>query len=274
VYIIASSTAGEWVAKNVMAPAIAFFAGDKTGDKDGDSLNDPSETDGAASIDLSEGDAAPASAELTFPGVKCYMLQLGTFTSENNAKTLAATVRARGGAGYIFEDASGGETRYRVMAAGFEDYESAKSVKDRLVAESTDCTIYTLESASSVFRVTAPKDSMAGVRAGFDALANARKSLAEACIAFDRDALSVEQGRAKAEEILSTLKTEMKPLSSFAPDGGALSRILDAYAALRASLETLAGGEYQSTVDFSAAMKYTYLNITDQYAALTEALAG
>ncbi|HOG00562.1 MAG: Sporulation related domain protein [Firmicutes bacterium ADurb.Bin248] len=276
VYIIASSDAGEWVAKNVMAPAVAFFAGDKTGQKDPDDQTggQPGETDGAASIDLSEGDAAPASAELTFPGVQCYMLQLGAFTSEDNAEALAATMQARGGGGYVLEDVSGGETRYRVMAAGYEDYESAKSVKDRLVAEGTDCTIYTLMSASAVFRVTAPKDSMAGVRAGFDALANARKSLEAACIGFDRDGLTVAQGKEKAGEILAALETEMEPLASFAPDGGALSHILDAYAALCASLETLAGGEYESTVDFSAAMKYTYLNITDQYAALTEALAG
>ena len=274
VYIIASSNAGEWVAKNVMAPVVSFFAGDKTDSKDGESLDDPSESGGAVSIDLSEGDAAPASAELTFPGVQCYMLQMGAFTSKQNAETTAAMLRARGGAGYILEDVSSGETRYRVMAAGYEDYDSAKSVKDRLVAEGTDCTVYTLSSASAVFRVTAPKDSMPGVRTGFDALANARGSLARACIDFDKDALTLEEGKAKVEAILLALETEMKPLASFAPDDGALSRILDAYAALRASLETLAAGEYQSTVDFSATMKYTYLNITDQYAALTKALAG
>ncbi|HWQ57636.1 MAG TPA: SPOR domain-containing protein [Clostridia bacterium] len=278
IYIIASSTAGEWVAKNVMAPAIAFFAGDKTGQEDtpDDTVgNEPAPTDsGATALDLSEGDAKPVSAELTFPGVSCYMLQMGVFSSLENANVEAASLQARGAAGFVIEDASTGQTRYRVMASGYEDYDSAKSVKDRLVSEGTDCTIYTLESVSAVFKVTAPEESMAGVSTGFEALANARKSLAQACIDFDKDGLAIADGKAKASEILATLENAMGPLASFAPDGGALSKILDAYAGIKASLETLSNGEYESAVDFSASMKYTYLNITDQYATLTEALAG
>lgn len=275
IYIIASSSAGEWMAKNVMAPAIAFFTGNKNGEGAGD---DPAETtgqgDSTGSLDLSEGDAAPVSAQITFPGVTCYMLQMGVFNSRANADTQAQTLQARGAAGFVLEDASSGEPRYRVMAAGYEEYESAKSVKERLTTEGTDCTLYMLESVSAVFRVTAPEEDMEGVRAGFEALANARKSLAEAALSFDKDALSVAQGRSEAEKILQLLEREMEPLASFAPDGGALSRILDAYAAVRAGLRTLAEDDYESVVDFSAAMKYTYLNITNQYAALTQALAG
>lgn len=45
IYVIASSTAGEWVAKNVMAPAIAFFTGTKTEDDpvDGEKTGDENE---------------------------------------------------------------------------------------------------------------------------------------------------------------------------------------------------------------------------------------
>lgn len=278
IYVIASSTAGEWVAKNVMAPAIAFFTGSKTEDDpvDGEKTGGENENpDGqATAIDLSEGASKPVSAELTFPGVSCYMLQMGVFSSKDNADAEAAQLRARGAGGYVMQDASGGETRYRVMASGYEDYESAKSVKDRLVSEGTDCTIYTLTSASAVFKVTAPEESMEGVNAGFEALSNARVSLAQASIDFDKDALTLSDGKALASDILNALEDDMQPLTAFAPDGGALSDILDAYAGIKAALETLAGGDYESAVDFSAAMKYTYLNITDQYAALTEALAG
>lgn len=278
IYVIASSTAGEWVAKNVMAPAIAFFTGTKAETDKGEDTNasNTPETENGenTTIDLSEGDSEPVSAQFTFPGVTCYMLQMGAFSSLENAEAEAATLQARGAAGYIMEDASSGETRYRVMAAGYEDYDSAKSVKDRLVGEGTDCTIYTLESVSPVFKVTAPEESMTGVGTGFEAISEARKSLAQAFIDFDKNTMTVAEGKAKAAEILSALEADMEPLTSFAPDGGALSEILDAYAQIKTSLETLANGDYESTVDFSASMKYTYLNITDKYAALTEALAG
>ena len=278
IYVIASSTAGEWVAKNVMAPAIAFFTGAKAETDDGEQANADNTAEPVGedqtTIDLSEGDSAPVSAQLTFPGVTCYMLQMGVFTSLENANAEAVTLQARGAAGYIMEDASSGATRYRVIAAGYEDYDSAKSVKDRLVSEGTDCTIFTLESVSSVFKVTAPEESITGVGTGFEAISEARKSLAQAFIDFDKNAMTVTEGKAKAAEILSALEADMEPLASFAPDGGALSEILDTYAQIKASFEQLAGGTYESAVDFSASMKYTYLNITDRYAALTEALAG
>lgn len=275
IYLLASSSAGAWMAKNVMAPAIAFFAGDKSdegADETPDETIGPGESTG--SLDLSEGDAAPVSAQITFPGVTCYMLQMGVFSSRANADAQAQTLQARGGAGFVLEDSSSGELRYRVMAAGYEERESANSVKERLAAEGADCTLYTLESVSAVFRVTAPEEDMEGVRAGFEALANARKSLAQAALSFDKDTLSVTQGKSEAEKILQSLEREMGQLASFAPDGGALSRILDEYAIVRASLGKLVEDDYESTVDFSAAMKYTYLNITNQYAALTQALAG
>lgn len=278
IYVIASSTAGEWVAKNVMAPAISFFTGNGTEDSGDETVdtNNSSEavTDDATTLDLSQGASTPVSAQLTFPGVTSYMLQMGVFSSEENAKAEAAALQARGAAGYIVEDGSSGETRYRVMASGYEDYDSAESVKDRLVSEGTDCTIYTCETVSAVFKVTAPEESMTGVRAGFDALSAARKSIAQACIDFDKDSMSVTQGKQAAAGILKILETDMEPLSAFAPDGGALSKIIDTYGLIQASLKTLSEAEYESTVDFSAAMKYTYLSITDQYAALTEALAG
>ncbi len=276
VYILASSSAGEWMAKNVMAPAIAFFTGEKAagGEKEENPGGSFVPGDNLGAIDLSAGDAAPVSAQLTFPGVTCYMLQMGVFGSLDNANAQAVELRARGAAGFILEDASTGEMRYRVMASGYENYESAKSVKERLVGEGTDCALYTLESVSAVFKVTAPEKNMEGVRTGFEALSKARKALAEATIDFDKNAPGLEAGKARAGEILSSLKLEMEPLAAFAPDGGALSQILDAYAKIRAGLEGLESGQYKSGVDFSAAMKYTYLNITNQYAALTEALAG
>ncbi len=282
IYVIASSTAGQWVAKNVMAPVVDFFTGVSDEDKDPDAAGTGGAEDpqgslgegGTTAIDLSAGDSKPVSAEVTFPGVTCYMLQMGVFSSRANAEAEAATLQARGAAGYIIEDTSTGEARYRVMASGYETYDSAKSVKDRLVSEGTDCTVYTLTANSAVFKVTAPKESMEGVSEGFEALSKARAGVAEAVINFDKESMSLTEGKALAQGILDALEAEMEPLASFAPDGGALSRILNAYGNIKASLETLVNGEYQSTVDFSAAMKYTYLNITDKYAALSQALAG
>ena len=63
-------------------------------------------------------------------------------------------------------------------------------------------------------------------------------------------------------------------LESFSGTDGTLGEILGAYSDCRAQLDTVRGGEYQSIVDFSSAMKYTHLYIASRYAAMVEKLAG
>lgn len=278
IYAAASSSVGEWVAENVIAPASALFGGKAEATAPPVSAVDDLTPDGSAAgsgIDLSDGDAAQVSADVTLPASDCFMLQMGVFSSRANADTLAAELRARGAAGYIIEDTSGADgTLYRVMAAGYEDEASAKSVKQRLVDEGTDCAVYTKKCAGADFRVTAPEALIPGIEAGFCALADAKASLAAAVIDFDKNGSAVDDGKAQAKLVLDALESDMGVLSSYAPDGGSLSEILDAYAKARTSLTTLIEGEYESTVDFSAAMKYTYLYISDAYAALSDGLAG
>ena len=120
VYIIVTSNAGEWVAREVMAPL--FSAVSSIGDKANDApsgLNNGSST--AGGINLSTGESTAAeSANAVLPALNCYMLQMGVYSSHENAQKEAERLRALGAAGYIFADSSSGETRYRVMASGYD----------------------------------------------------------------------------------------------------------------------------------------------------------
>ena len=115
VYIIVTSNAGEWVAREVMAPL--FSAVSSIGDKANDApsgLNNGSTT--AGGINLSTGESTAAeSANAVLPALNCYMLQMGVYSSHENAQKEAERLRALGAAGYIFADSSSGETRYRVI---------------------------------------------------------------------------------------------------------------------------------------------------------------
>ena len=93
------------------------------------------------------------------PALNCYMLQMGVYSSHENAQKEAERLRALGAAGYIFADSSSGETRYRVMASGYDSEQSAKSVKDRLTSEGVEAAMYTLSSPQASFRVTADKSA-------------------------------------------------------------------------------------------------------------------
>lgn len=274
VYIIVTSNAGEWVAREVMAPL--FSAVSSIGDKANDapsSLNNSGTT--AGGINLSTGESTAAeSANAVLPALNCYMLQMGVYSSHENAQKEAERLRALGAAGYIFADSSSGETRYRVMASGYDSEQSAKSVKDRLTSEGVEAAMYTLSSPQASFRVTADKSAIEDICGAFAAFDEAIDGMGQAVIRFDKESLSVADGKLICADILNTFDAKLTPLESFSGTDGTLGEILGAYSDCRAQLDTVRGGKYQSIVDFSSAMKYTHLYIASRYAAMVEKLAG
>lgn len=277
VYIIVTSNAGEWVAREVMAPLFSAVSsiGDKANDAPSSLNNSGTTTEKPGGINLSTGESTAAeSANAVLPALNCYMLQMGVYSSHENAQKEAERLRALGAAGYIFADSSSGETRYRVMASGYDSEQSAKSVKDRLTSEGVEAAMYTLSSPQASFKVTADKSAIEDVCGAFAAFDEAIGSLGQAVIRFDKESLSVADGKLICADILNTFDAKLTPLESFSGTDGTLGEILGAYSDCRAQLDTVRGGEYQSIVDFSSAMKYTHLYIASRYAAMVEKLAG
>lgn len=277
VYIIVTSNAGEWVAREVMAPLFSAVSsiGDKANDAPSSLNNSGTTTEKPGGINLSTGESTAAeSANAVLPALNCYMLQMGVYSSHENAQKEAERLRALGAAGYIFADSSSGETRYRVMASGYDSEQSAKSVKDRLTSEGVEAAMYTLSSPQASFKVTADKSAIEDVCGAFAAFDEAIGSMGQAVIRFDKESLSVADGKLICADILNTFDAKLTPLESFSGADGTLGEILGAYSDCRAQLDTVRGGEYQSIVDFSSAMKYTHLYIASRYAAMVEKLAG
>lgn len=274
VYIIVTSNAGEWVAREVMAPL--FSAVTSIGDKANDaptSLDNINTTN--SGINLSTGESTAAeSANAELPALNCYMLQMGVYSSYENAKKESDRLRALGAAGYIFTDSSSGEARYRVMASGYDSEQSAKSVKDRLTSEGVETAMYTLSSPQASFKVTADKSAIEDICGAFAAFDEAVDGMGKAVIRFDKESLSVADGKRLCMDILNAFDSKLTPLESFSGADGTLGEILSAYSDCRAQLGTVCEGEYQSIVDFSSAMKYTHLYIASRYAAMVEKLAG
>lgn len=274
IYVATKSSAGDWIAENVIEPVTALFGGKSEED------SEPSESVSTVSavsdapLDLSESGSEAVSASVALPSYECYMLQMGAFSSASNADAAAQSLQSRGAGGYILEDSSGAETIYRVMAAGYADEASARSVKENLAESGTDSAIYTLRVPSVEFKVTADETAFPGIRAGFESLTEAGLDMTDAAISFDRDGLTVAEGKQRASDILTSLESDMSELLASGGDGGALSMILETYSNIKTSVSSLIDGNYESSVAFSAAMKYTQLYITNQYATLVSGLAG
>lgn len=277
VYIIVTSNAGEWVAREVMAPLFSAVSsiGNKANDAPSGLNNSGTTNEQSGGINLSTGESTAAeSANAVLPALNCYMLQMGVYSSYENAKKESDRLRALGAAGYIFADSSSGETRYRVMASGYSSEQSAKSVKDRLTSEGVETAMYTLSSPQASFKVTADKSAIEDICGAFAAFDEVVDSMGQAVIRFDKESLSVTDGKLICADILNAFDMKLTPLESFSGADGTLGEILSAYSDCRAQLDAVCEGEYQSIVDFSSAMKYTHLYIASRYAAMVEKLAG
>ncbi len=272
VYFVSASAAGTWIAENVIAPVISSVSQKAGGSNAQENVIADTESLSAA-VDLKNNAAADAvSAEVSLPALDCYMLQMGIYSSEENAKAQADLLKAQGAGGYILEDASSGELRYRVIAAGYDSAENAKSVKTRLVDEGVDCTVHTVSGAAASFRVTAGEDRLSGIRLGFSALETAENELCAAAIRFDKEMLSVDEGITLASSILSRLDADMAALLALDASDPALSELLAAYRDSKAALQTLSSGSYESRVAFSSQLKYTHLFTAHRYIQLITSL--
>lgn len=261
VYLISASAAGTWLAEHVFAPIFEQFS-DKPGTDDpgGNSLT----------VDFSS-DKNAATADMTLPGMEAYLLQMGVYTSHDNATAQADRLKALGAGGYIYQDGD----RYRVLAASYANAEDANVVKTRLISEGTDCTVFALSCEQATFRVSAKESELDAIRKGFSALYTAQGSLNSTILKFDTESQSITEGKAAIDEMLVALQDDMAALLSYR-DAGAdvLESILACYDQYQAFLSDLTNSGAQTIVDFSSQMKYTQISMVHEYVKLTQELSS
>jgi hypothetical protein len=278
VYLISASSAGEWIAQKVIAPVIEAFSGEKEAEGTDNTNTDNTNIDNPdteAPVNTSEVSLSTeknaVSAEVTLPAVTSYMLQMGSFSTEENAMAQATLLKTMGGGGYVLPD----DGRFRVLAAGYTTKESAEEVRDRLKNDGVDCMVYPFTTASASFRVTAADDRLDSVKSSFQALADAQGALSTTSMRYDATTGDVDEGKAACAEIASKLKTGMEVLSSYADsDSEVLKKLLACYDTYESQLNALADSNADSLVAFSAQIKYTQLYLTHEYFKLMEAFSS
>ncbi len=270
VYVVSASAAGTWIAQNVMAPVFRtvddFVSGVKATPTPGGAAQ-AEETPGMLSP--AGNDAPTASEQIELPAMTCFALQMGVYSSAENANAQAASLQKQGAGGYVLED--GG--RYRVLAAGYEQEESLRAVKEQLTAQGMDCALYQLEAPKSVLEVTASQEQVTDIQSGLRALMKLQSELASAALKFDQEGMTPTAGRELAGELLSTFRQAGARLLSMQGQG-ILTDMQACLAHCEDALEELAEYNTESTVDFSSKMKYTHLYIASEYGKLGQQISA
>lgn len=270
VYLVSASAAGTWVAQNVVAPVFAWvddqLKGAPAAATPGGTVNLPEQPQGS-----SEASGDTVTAEVELPAMECFALQMGVYSTETNAQTEAETLQKRGAGGYVMEDAG----KYRVLAAAYTQRESLDQVREQLKTEGLDSALYTFLAPMSTLRVTATEAQLARIKDGFAALNSLQIKMAEASLTFDKEQQKPADGKTKASELLTELKTAKDVF--LAGDTGSnpvLSAMEECFNKYEDALNELSSYGTESFVDFSSKMKYTHLYIAHAYATLAQQVSA
>ena len=278
IYIALATSVGTFLAENLVAPIFRALSGEETPkttptDQEGVATSTPSPNSSALPLTPSGGYSStstqPVTSERSSDEIRLesrtyYVLQMGAFTSEQNALKLAGELKGRAAAGYVYSD----EGLYRVLAAAYESKEDARAVKDQLMQQNgLDSKINELVLPAVALRVTAGEEQLDAVQKAFNSADSVCSELFEICESFDRNELTIAQVTDKLNELADSCDIPAKALSgSLGNEAGALSTLLSE---LAQDLRNCASNNDENTVEFSAALKYTQIK---EVCAFTEFL--
>lgn len=259
-YLAAATSVGNFIAESIVAPIFTAL---------GSAQSEASEEKGSVQVGLALDPAAPeatAQAELSTEGFHCYALQLGAFSNEENAESFAREVQGRPQGGRVYQDGD----LFRVFSGIFLTKEEARAEKERLLLSAgIDSSIYEFNIPALSLRVTASASQLDAVLKGFSVLSGLCTELAELADGSAADlAAAAETLAARAEECRSLAGS----LSGASGTAGQLSgALLDAAACLEEAGST---ARSENKVEFSAALKYTYIVVVCSCAELAGAIAA
>lgn len=253
ILVIALTPMGAWIESNVFSPLF----GTNTPSPSPTIPNMPEATD-----------AATVSRDITFDAMDFYMLQMGVFTSEDNAASYAESLKKQGGAGYVYEQ----DGRFRVIAYAYSSQEDANTVKQRLVDSGYECAIFTLPIEGATYRITATNEQINSLTSALNALKTAMEGISETALTFDSEKLTIDEGKERVQSIYDTLDSS---LSAFSAGGSTLLLSVDGYCTTyKDALNNILVSDFTETIDFSSLLKYTQVMLTCEYANLIDGLAS
>ena len=143
---------------------------------------------------------------ITLPGGQWFSLQLGAFEEEKSAQALADTYRGRGAAGYLYANGT-----FRVLAAAYENRESARAVQAQLARKhGVDAYLYSLTRSEVTLRIH-------GQQAQLNALEDALSLCDQLTYTLSGLSEALDKGEIPAEEAtraLSSQKDTVRALNS------------------------------------------------------------
>jgi hypothetical protein len=237
VYILSAGVAGKWMADNVIAPIFGVFSG-----------AEPSATPNPTQ--------KQAEQKAVFNGFTLYCLQMGVFDSEANAKSLADSLKRQGAAGYLL-DADG---YVRVLLSAYDSEQDAKAVRDRLIEQEMDCTVYTMNCDKLELTITADESRLPRIQPIFDRYAQAIGKCSDLAFALDDNTSTEDEALVEIRDMAQKMKEDAKSIedSGYAGGNDVVRAMITLFTEGTKALNVAAEGTQNS---LSARLKYAQMQL-------------
>jgi len=272
VYLVSIGVTGKWLYANIAVPVFNYFGIESVSPS-------PVSTDSAINTPgaTSTPQATTASTQtiektLSISGFTDYMVQLGAYDNEDNAKTDASTYKQKGAAGYVVS-----ADKYRVIAASYQSKATAESIQSSIKSSlGADTVLYEYSVPKLEFKITATEQQITTIENIFNNYIKIKNNLIDLALSLDKSETDTSAAKSKLEEYKNTLNdylTSLKSLVKGNSDNVILNGLNTLYQDSYNDVNSICSGTYSSTSAMSIDIKYACIKMTDKYSAFLTSIS-
>ncbi|MDN5277435.1 MAG: hypothetical protein PWR01_1400 [Clostridiales bacterium] len=268
VYIGSASAAGNFISR-IVTSFLGSFANTNQGEDDASvrvpdtQLTVPDKADETPDESPNESSSQKVTEQLDIAPFNLYAIQLGAFTSKENAEVAARELQAKGGAGYILND-----KYFRLLAMGYASQADAQKVKQQLEKEGIESQIYSISVPGVNMEITASADKVSSVKSAFSMWIDRTKALEDMVKNLDTSAISVEDAKKGIEATIGAFNSTLEQLKAYSAtqeSNHILAGLQELYQKGIESLNGIFAGNVLDRVATSSKIKYTYIDMVYRY---------
>lgn len=248
VYMIGAAKVGSFLSEKIIRPVVSLF--------------DEDTHEAAEEVSSETGVSNEVSAEITFPAMKMWLLQVGAFGEKDNAEKSAGEIADMGGAGYILEE----DGTYRVIIAGYAKEEDAANVKERLKTEQNmESKLLELSAESAVYTMKTEQSVIDTFAAAAEECGNYPALLMELSLRLDKGGISAAEAKNELSEMKDQIGERMEYFSDLSENSEdeLLIRTQKYYVELHGAFSVFE--EELSDIALSSRIKHCYISSAALY---------
>lgn len=248
IYFVGAAKVGKFLTDKVFAPVFSFFSGEEKEEEQN------SEISSTVQSVLVQGETF----NLNLQAMNIYALQAGAYSDENNATVYADSLKAKGGAGYIYFD---GEI-YRVFIAAYATKEDAENVMQRLESEQGIQTkLYEMTYNEKNVSVTADEQTKQELEEIMEDVVGYTEQLINLALEYDKGNIDVTVASEQLQNLMKQAdekETKITELQQAGITNGYITALQVYFQQVEQTLQNMKDAPSQT--EMSAFIKYAYMS--------------